>query len=181
MKDKLYKMRNKQSVNGLTDLIGYINDHVDTKTLTMVEVGSYAGESTEIFAKHFKKVIAIDPYINDYDPKDITCRYMELEKVFFEFDKVLTLNKNITHIRKTSDEAIKDLIGLEFDFVYIDGLHTYEQVLIDIENYSKIVKVGGFIGGHDYHPNVGGVMRAVDESIKTPKIKFLDTSWITTK
>jgi len=38
------------------------------------------------------------------------------------------------------------------DFIYIDGNHDYNFVLKDIEVARKLVKRGGVIGGHDYHP-----------------------------
>lgn len=38
---------------GLEDLVSYINNYQDTSKLTMIEIGSYLGESTIIFAKTF--------------------------------------------------------------------------------------------------------------------------------
>jgi hypothetical protein len=73
MKDTLYIMRDQSYKKGLEDLIEYINKFSDTKQMTMIEIGSYAGESTELFANNFKSVIAIDPFLNDYDENDITC------------------------------------------------------------------------------------------------------------
>ncbi len=70
MRDELYS-------RGLEDLIRYVNSFANTKEMDMVEIGSYAGESTVIFAKHFRRVVAIDPYLNDYDVNDITCQFMD--------------------------------------------------------------------------------------------------------
>ena len=47
-------MRPELYTNGLKDLINYINQFQSTSEMTMVEIGSYAGEGTEIFAEHFK-------------------------------------------------------------------------------------------------------------------------------
>ena len=143
----------------------------------MIEIGSYAGESTTMFAKSFKEVIAIDPYLNDYDLSDITCQYMYLTDVYNTFLNNIDNYKNISHIKKTSDEAVNKISNDFVDFVYIDGLHTYEQVKKDIANYLPKIKNGGFIGGHDYHPNHQGVVDAINENFKIDFL-FHDTSWI---
>ena len=171
-------MRPPEYRKGLEDLISYINTISSTKTMTMIEIGSYAGESTQIFSRYFDKVISIDPYINDYDPNDITCNYAELTTVYDTFKQVLDQHENIMHIRKTSDEAILDLLDIHVDFVYIDGLHTYEQVKTDIDNYLPIIVKSGFIAGHDFHPVWQGVIDAVLEKIGQPDSTFIDTSWI---
>ncbi len=171
-------MRDELYTRGLENLIRHIQKFFDTKEMNMIEIGSYAGESTKIFAKHFKKIIAIDPYINDYDPTDITCEYMKLENVYNEFKSVVSNFNNIEHIKKTSDDAIYDLLNESFDFIYIDGMHTYEQVKKDIINYLPLVKSNYFIGGHDYHRTWMGVVNAVKETLGEPDMIFEDTSWI---
>jgi len=176
-KNQLYVMRDETLRNGLISMIDYINAFSPTSEMRMIEIGSYAGESTEIFANRFKSVLCIDPYLNDYDPNDITCYYMDLPEVFNTFKYVMDKHSNISHIRKLSDEAHKEIEDCAFDFVYIDGLHTYEQVKKDIEYYLPKIKKGGFIGGHDYHPNWQGVMDAINEKLIVDQT-FSDTSWI---
>ena len=78
-------MRDSKYQKGLEDLIQYINSFSDTKDMILVEIGSYAGESTVSFAENFKKIIAIDPFLNDYDVNDITCQHMDLDKVYDVF------------------------------------------------------------------------------------------------
>ena len=176
-RSELYKMRDVTNTLGLQDLINYINEFCATSDMKMIEIGSYAGESTTMFAKSFKEVIAIDPYLNDYDLSDITCYYMYLTDVYNTFLNNIDNYKNISHIKKTSDEAVSEIPNDFVDFVYIDGLHTYEQVKKDIANYLPKIKNGGFIGGHDYHPNHQGVVDAINENFKIDFL-FHDTSWI---
>jgi predicted O-methyltransferase YrrM len=176
--DKLYVMRDENYTKGLLDLIEYLKTFGDTRKMRMVEIGSYAGESTVIFANHFKEVIAIDPYLNDYDLNDITCFHRDLTKVYDTFLTNTKLLENIKLIKKTSDDAINDLKNETFDFVYIDGIHTYEQVNKDIDNYKPLIKKGGFIGGHDYHPVWDGVVKSIHEKVGDPNKTFQDTSWV---
>jgi predicted O-methyltransferase YrrM len=177
-KDKLYVMRDELNTSGLMSLIEHLNTLSDTKSMTMIEIGAYRGESTKIFSKHFKSVITIDPFINDYDKNDITCTYMDLTNVYYKFLENISDCDNITLIRKTSDDAIEELKNTMVDFVYIDGLHTYDQVKKDILNYSKLINKTGYIGGHDYHPNWDGVVKAINKYIRVPDKTFIDSSWI---
>jgi predicted O-methyltransferase YrrM len=170
-------MRPEALKNGLLSMIQYINKNTPTNSMRMAEIGSYAGESTEIFAQHFNHIIAIDPFLDDYDPNDVTCSFMSLPKVYDTFKATIDKYSNITHIRRTSDKACKQIQDNSLDFVYIDGLHTYDQVKKDIKNYYSKIKDGGFIGGHDYAPAWQGVMDAINENFKVEQT-FSDTSWI---
>lgn len=49
------------------------------------------------------------------------------------------------------------------DFVFVDAGHSYGAVKSDLEAWEPKVRAGGWFGGHDYHPNHPGVIRAVDE------------------
>ncbi len=177
-RDELYPMRHHDYSEGLDNLIDYINKIYDTKEMTVLEIGSYAGESTEQFAQKFKSVISIDPFIDDYDVNDPACGYMQLTKVYNVFKEKMSKYKNVKHIKKTSDDAINELKNIKVDLVYIDGLHTYKQVKRDIDNYLPIISDSGFISGHDYHPVWQGVVDAIHEKIGEPEKIFKDTSWI---
>jgi predicted O-methyltransferase YrrM len=143
--------------------------------MTMIEIGSYMGDSTIVFAKHFKKVITIDPFINNYDDLEYSTEFAALTLVYEQFLKNISIYNNIIHIRKKSDDAIFDIID-KVDFVYIDGHHIYEQVTKDIINYKKIIKDGGIIAGHDYPAT--DVTKAVNELLGVPDNVYVDTSWI---
>lgn len=176
--DELYLMRDEKYTNGLIDLINYINTYSNTKEMNMIEIGAYAGESTIIFSKYFKSVITIDPFINNYDINDPACQYADFENVFQKFKENTKSIDNIFLIRKTSNMAFRKLKKNQYDFIYIDGLHTYKQVKKDIENYIQLIKKEGFIGGHDYHENWQPVINAIHQTIGEPNKIFNDTSWI---
>lgn len=177
MKNEFYEMRPAQLQVGLMEMINHIKEADDVSNMTMVEIGSYTGESSIIFAQHFKKVICIDPFLNDYDKNDITCQYADFDLVYKKFLENTANYSNISLIRKKSDDAVKDLKDETIGFVYIDGIHTYEQVTNDINNYKPLIK-GSFIGGHDYSDNWIGVKNAIDRLLDSPHKIFSDTSWI---
>jgi hypothetical protein len=71
------------SLKGLESMISYINNKVPTKNLTILEIGSWVGVSTELFAKHFKYVVAVDPWSPTVG---INTKY-NMDQVEKEFDK----------------------------------------------------------------------------------------------
>jgi predicted O-methyltransferase YrrM len=171
-------MRDAAGTEGLLDLIKELGDNSEK---TMIEIGSFVGESTVLFAQSFKKVIAIDPFLADYDPADPTSYLFEFKNVFQTYLDRTGDHQNIQTIVSTSDDAVSKLEGSKYDFIYIDGLHTYEGVKTDIINYLPLVKEGGVIGGHDYtmeHKHLVGVYEAVNEMFGAPDKVFKDNSWI---
>ena len=172
------KMRDFIYTEGLNDLINYINQYQSTSDMTMIEIGSYAGESTEIFANNFKEVITIDPHVSGYDDNHDSASSSDFNEVFEKFLERKEKFNNIRYIRNTSDNALFELNNLKVDFVYIDGWHVYEQMKKDISNYLPFINSGGFIGGHDFHPGWQGVVDAVLESIGDVDKTFKDTSWV---
>jgi predicted O-methyltransferase YrrM len=66
MINDFFPMREGDDKIGLLDLINYISTITNTKDLTIIEIGSYIGESTMVFGDNFKNVISIDPFI-EYD------------------------------------------------------------------------------------------------------------------
>ena len=171
-------MRDATSTEGLLDLIKELGDNSDK---TMIEIGSFVGESTVLFAQSFKKVIAIDPFLADYDPADPTSYSFEFKNVYDTYLDRTSPYSNIQTLTMTSDAAAEILNEDMFDFIYLDGLHTYEGVKTDIINYLPKVKEGGVIGGHDYTnqiPHLVGVYQAVNEMFGAPDKVFKDNSWI---
>jgi predicted O-methyltransferase YrrM len=171
-------MRDATSTEGLLDLIKELGDNSDK---TMIEIGSFVGESTILFAQSFKKVIAIDPFLADYDPADPTSYSFEFKNVYDTYLDRTSPYSNIQTLTMTSDAAADILNEDMFDFIYLDGLHTYEGVKTDIINYLPKVKQGGVIGGHDYTnqiPHLVGVYDAVNEMFGAPDKVYKDNSWI---
>ena len=78
-----------------------------------------------------------------------------------------------------SDEAV-DWIPwqtIPIDFVWIDGDHTEYQVKKDVHSYRKMVRPGGFIGGHDFGTR-GPVKAAVEDIFHSDVINLgINTCW----
>ena len=177
----IINMRADHFLEGFQDFIKHLKDTQNLSEFVIVEIGAYTGQSTTMFADEAKLVISIDPFINDYDDKDDACYAADIPtEVYGKFLENINSYKNISHIRMTSDDAIKTLANLKVNLVYIDGVHTYDQVKKDIENYRHIVKPGGLLCGHDYsnEGNLVGVYKAVNEAFGKPDLTFVDNTWL---
>ena len=74
----------------------------------------------------------------------------------------------------TTNEAAPLVLDRWADFVFIDAAHSYEAVRDDIRLWAPKVRLGGWLGGHDYHAKFQGVIRAVDEAFGKDGIDLLD-------
>jgi hypothetical protein len=147
---------------------------------TIVELGSYMGESSLIFSEEFPnaKITCIDSWEGGFDNMD-TCSSHNYSDVEEQFDYRMESSQNITKIKGLSTS-----VKLECDVVYIDACHKYECVKEDIQHWLPLV--GKVISGHDYyldpefiktHPHIKGVKLAIDEILGTPDMVFNDGSW----
>jgi len=175
-KDEFYIMRAPFYAEGLIDMINWIDSIRPTKEMRIIEIGSYIGESTMIFADRFKEVVSVDPYINDYDLEDAACSFAPFDKVYEQFVRNTLSIPNVKSIRETSENAFSILKDQQWDMVYIDGLHTLEGVSYDIAHYKTIIKPGGFVCGHDY--GWGNVRHAIGQLLDDKvDATFKDASW----
>lgn len=171
-------MRTDQAKKGLIDLCEYVNNRKRLNSMTMIEIGCYEGDSTEIFAQRFKEVIAIDPWESGIG--DITDR-VNMDNVYQTFIKKIGNYENVFIKRDFSYNVAPILTDDHFDFIYIDGGHTYEDVFKDIKCFYSKMKKGSFICGHDYRQKFNGVIKAVNELLGKPMKVFSDTSWLCIK
>jgi len=90
-----------------------------------VEIGAYGGEGTVVFAKYFKEVVSIDPWLNGYDKDDVASHQAPMKWVFNAWrDRTKDLD-HVRCIRTTSKDAIVYFEDESLDFVYVDGDHRY--------------------------------------------------------
>lgn len=109
-----------------------------------LEIGSAFGQTTKKLADK-GLVVAIDPLIPD---KKGLIMGTFAEDIMLKFMKNI-LGKNVCYFPLKSEDLIKGWKDcIKFDLIFIDGLHTYEQVKKDYE-WLKYLNEGGYIIFHD--------------------------------
>lgn len=149
---------------------------LDIPNLKMLEIGSYMGESTSMFAASgiFNEIHCIDPF-HGYEEANHF-----LNKEWSDVTKEFNINNrhfdNITIHQDYSYNISDKFEDSYFDLIYIDAAHDYESIKKDIQLY--LPKCKRIIAGHDYSPEWPGVVNAVDELLGKPDFNFADSSWL---
>ena len=139
------------------------------------EIGVWKGDfSQRILNQHPSKLHLIDPWAHqDFpvdDPNDLRmycCGQEEMDRIYDDVVDRFAGNETVEIHREFSAKGV--FPEKDFDWVYIDGNHSYENVLEDLRHYLPFVKTGGFLCGDDYGSNGsdpysnGGPERAVKE------------------
>ena len=113
-------IRKLQRPAKISPIANHINSEIDSYGLTkMLEIGSDLGLLVESIS--IKSIFAVDP-VRNY-------------KIPFKF-------RHIKFFEMTSDEFFKNS-SEDFDLIYIDGLHTYEQSFNDLINSIGRLRSGG--------------------------------------
>lgn len=188
--DKLSKKVNKlfvtkrtsqaavENVNSTVGLFAMIQAHFKPD-FEMVEVGSFEGTSTLMFALFVKKVYSVDCY--DYKVPE-TGRIPSHDRLFVRAEKTFLKRTakvpNIIKIRKTSVDAAGDFEDESLDAVYIDAEHDEESVRTDIQTWLPKIKKGGYLSGHDWWlSHIEKLVRGLNREINV----YQDTSWVVKK
>tara|TARA_R110001592_G_scaffold314659_1_gene590372 strand:+ start:14257 stop:14844 length:588 start_codon:yes stop_codon:yes gene_type:complete len=140
------------------DLISFCKDK---KIDNALEIGANHGHTTNVLSYIANRVYALD--------------YLQ-ENVNF----IKEVNKDRDNITIIHGDAYDDLtykdINCKFDLVFIDCVHTYDNVVADINRALKYFdeNKGVYLVFDDYghpHPITQGVRKAIDDSI-TSGLKF---------
>lgn len=167
------KTRSKQ---GLLDLCSRLPEEAQ-----VVEIGSYAGESAEVFISSLKirKLYCIDPWEGGYDLKDkASSSDMGQAEKYFDIiaEKYF---RQILKLKLSSSQAVNFFSNEMLDMVYLDGNHSFEAVYNDIGIWLPKVKTNGILAGHDVKWR--GVKKALVRRNLVIEEVFVDSSWISIK
>ena len=173
------RLRNAASFDALRNICKELN----LKGKVMIEMGSYAGDSTVIFAEFCKEVYAIDPWKTGMNLSEgttfgeVVYMYPNVEEAFD--DKVRAFS-NIQKIKAFDYDALVEFKKGSLDFVYIDSMLTYEATKRRLKDWLPKIKKDGIIGGHDFNDHFPGVAKAVREVIGEPDKIYTDSgnSWM---
>jgi hypothetical protein len=136
------------------------------------EVGVAEGRYSKAICDRNRDVhlLCVDPWLK-YNgnrrshPQSEHDRNIEITKrILAPFDVEIVKGFSMDVVRTVPPESL--------DFVYIDGNHGFDYVMQDIIEWSRRVKRGGIVSGHDYyHFRWAGVVEAVDAYVLGHGIK----------
>jgi len=149
-------------------LLHMIETRMEIPLVTGIEVGCFKGETSRILLDEIEGLTLhmVDPW-KEW-PEDHTFyktgmgkrTQAEWDEVYQEALSAVQNRPAVVH-RHTSQEAESGFQKATVELVFIDGGHTYEDVIEDIRLWLPKVKKGGLICGHDYGGRYEGVRRAV--------------------
>lgn len=134
-----------------------------------VEVGTWKGTSAAFMAVEIvnsQKQIrfdCVDTWLGDGGEAQIHDPDIQSGTLYEAFLKyMMPVEGYYNPIKNTSVEAAKLYADESLDFVFIDAAHDYTNVHADITAWLPKVKMGGWMGGHDY-PYSEGIRQACSE------------------
>ena len=146
---------------------------------TVIEIGSWRGDSTVYFAKRARAfggmVYAIDQWnwaegaeglgIEGLRPPDMTAYQQFLSNMLNA-----EVSDTVVPLRMSSTEAALSLECPPADLIYVDAGHTVTQCYMDIISYHPRLVKGGLICGDDF--DMSSVARAVELSARALSVPF---------
>jgi len=137
------------------------------------EIGVADGRYSEILCKEIPglDLTCVDPWAK-YDGNWRSDDYQD--KAFKKAQDRLS-KYNVSFKKNTSLEAARDIKDGSLDFVFIDGAHDFNNVMLDLILWTPKVRKGGIVALHDYYRSKYGtvqVIPAVDTYTKINKIDF---------
>ena len=137
------------------------NSLEELKGKSLVEIGSYKGNTTNLLCdfgkKHGTTVHNIDPWINHGGSP-------EVYQSFIENTRHQT-NLHTHKVSSTSEEAKNVFKENDFYFAYLDGCHMYDYCKSDIALVDTYCKSGTIACVDDY--NIPDIKQAIRDCMKT--------------
>jgi glycosyltransferase involved in cell wall biosynthesis/predicted O-methyltransferase YrrM len=125
------------------------------------EIGVAGGQHSELLCQNIEgcELLCVDTWATSWSRK----LYRPAQRRLKPY--------NTTIIRKSSIEAAREVPNASLDFVYIDAAHDFDNVMLDLITWSRKVRAGGIVSGHDYdRAHLKGVVPAVDTYTKVHRI-----------
>jgi predicted O-methyltransferase YrrM len=130
----------------------YLSHLQDKPNMRFLQIGVYTGDASvwlldNILTGSGSVLIDVDTWKGSKEKEHEAINFEDVFNVYRtktqHYDKVI-------HFVSTSKEFFKSIKDSDFDFIYIDGDHTSEQVAEDAENAWKVLKPKGIMAFDDY-------------------------------
>ena len=130
-----------------------------TRSYSILEIGCWAGESTIMWSDILKEFPDIDWSITCVDPwlpypgvnatMTSALHKYNIFNLFIHNIHCSGIEDRVRIYKGTSDLILPSLKDSQFDLVFVDGDHRYDQVIKDLEHSSRLLKDQGILCGDD--------------------------------
>jgi len=150
----------------------YIVDKFDGP-IRVLEIGSWAGASAVSWVKAFVELgcdVQVDcvdhwlPYLDleqdaggHYKKMNSSALSGDIYRLFIHNIESEGIQNHIKIFRDSSEKILPELSLSSYNLIYIDGSHSYKNVLSDIKNAKKLILPGGVICGDDLELQAGEI------------------------
>lgn len=147
----------------------FIENTKDIKSDFVLEIGSCEGLTAKHICENILKpggrLICVDPLEDYYIKPDDMPEMVDQYYRWLRNTKELPINL----YRKKFAGAYDELKDFRFDFIYIDGDHSYEAVYHDAVKSWFVLKKGGYILFDDYDGYTDGTTKGIDKFLHENK------------
>jgi predicted O-methyltransferase YrrM len=140
----------------------YLSKYKDKPNLNFLEIGSFNGNSAEHMLKNYlthptSKLTCIDPWKGQILHNGQMLVFEDVERFFDE--RMKPYKSQIIKAKSDSAVWLANNRDVSYDFIYIDGDHWPQGVMLDLLLSFKLLKPGGIMAiddyGWDIHDNIG--------------------------
>ena len=146
------------------------------KPMTVLEIGSYRGESAEAFLKSglVERIYCVDPWTAGWDQQDELSHH-DFTAVERDFDRRAAKDRRIVKVVGTFSTFLEEHPDVQPDLIYVDGSRRYQDVREDLETAQRLQPSCGIAGRVFTYDSP--VRKAVLDVLGFPYQVFNDTSW----
>jgi predicted O-methyltransferase YrrM len=138
----------------------------------VVEIGSYLGRSTVVLGHAVAlagraPVVAVDPHTGDLTTDG---NREDTRDQFLQNIRTAGVDEHVQLIHATSVDAAEAWTGEPVELLFVDGLHTRDAVVEDVESWSQFLANGACAVFDDYlvYPGVRAALRELRAAGRLP-------------
>jgi cephalosporin hydroxylase len=146
-----------------------------------IEIGSWHGKTAVFAHKVLHDIdliwLAVDPMSLYGEPVETNNPTGSEQELLANIQSNHAVDRILPLI--SGSNAAAKVLRSDWDFIFIDGYHSFEQTLNDLENYWPLLRLGGILMLDDYVDAYPGVKQAWDEfqHSKSQNIRVLKKEW----
>lgn len=144
----------------------------------VLEIGAFRGLSAWGMAIVATRVTSIDTF----KANSAGQTQMEALTTLVDYQEATKRFANVEFVIGTSEQlaGLMRFTTTAFDMIFLDAMHTYEDVKADIHRWWPRIRQNGLMVFHDYgHDDFPGVKKAVDEIFGELPNRVITLGWLT--